>query len=312
MGHLSTDRYLQARAALHAMARPLELRLFEYHFEGAPAWPVIDALSEFQNDDGGFGHGLEPDAQTPASGAEATSVALLRLAEAEAPASHPMVQSAVGYLERTLDPERRTWQIVPDATVDTPHAPWWHPDGLAERFHGYSLNPKADIVAQLYALGPAADEVWLRSLANDVVKEVRARVRTGTAPVEMHDLLCLCRLVDAANVPEDVSGELVELLTPVVESSVARTPEQFQGYGLRPLNVAPTPDSAFADTLAEALALNLDHVIASQADDGAWWPVWSWGNDTDEAWRRSKRAWAGVLTLDALKQLAAFDRVDRG
>src|SRR5690606_16717044 len=120
MGHLSTDRYLQARAALHAIARPLELRLFEYHFEGAPAWPVIDALSEFQNDDGGFGHGLEPDAQTTASGAEATSVALLRLAEAEAPASHPMVRSAVAYLERTLDPDTRTWQIVPDATAGPP------------------------------------------------------------------------------------------------------------------------------------------------------------------------------------------------
>lgn len=311
MPRLNVHHYLRARAALHAIARPLELRLFEHHFEGAPAWPVIDALSAFQNEDGGFGHGLEPDASTTASGALATSVALLRLAEVGAPASHPMVSAAAAYLEATIDPAARTWQIVPDATADAPHAPWWSLDGLSERFHDFTLNPKADIVAQLHALGPAADEAWLRSLADDVVREVRRRVRASGAPLEMHDLICVCRLIDAANVPQAVSDELLDLVAPVAVASVARTPEDYAGYGLRPLSLAPRPSSALADTLAEAVAVNLDHLIATQADDGAWWPVWSWGDEGDEAWQRAKRAWSGVLTLDALVQLDAYGRVDR-
>lgn len=311
MPRLDVHHYLQARAALHAIARPLELRRFEHRFEGAPAWPVIDALSAFQNQDGGFGHGLEPDASTTASGALATSVALGRLAEVGAPASHPTVSAAMAYLEATLAASTRTWQIVPDATADAPHAPWWSLDGLAERFHGFTLNPKADIVAQLYALGPAADEAWLRSLADDVVREVRRRVRTSSAPLEMHDLICVCRLVDAANVPPTVRDELLDLVAPVAVASVARTPEDYAGYGLRPLSLAPKPTSALADTLAEAIAVNLDHLIATQGDDGAWWPVWSWGNDADEAWQRAKRAWAGVLTLDALEWLDAYVRLDR-
>jgi hypothetical protein len=45
----------------------LEQRLFATLFEGASAMGVVDALRAYRNDDGGFGHGLEPDARAPAS-----------------------------------------------------------------------------------------------------------------------------------------------------------------------------------------------------------------------------------------------------
>src|SRR5215472_19200309 len=55
------DRFLLTEARL------LERRLFAAVFLGQPGVHVIDALRGYQNDDGGFGHALEPDTRCPAS-----------------------------------------------------------------------------------------------------------------------------------------------------------------------------------------------------------------------------------------------------
>jgi hypothetical protein len=294
--------------------------LFEHDFERAPAWPVFDGLVAFQNADGGFGNGLEPDSLTPASGALATSVGLRVLADIGAPASHPMVRSAVDYLRSTIDPVTRVWRIVPEAAADAPHAPWWQQEGLAERFNGFRLNPKADIVAQLQRLGGAAPRPWLDELTADVAATVSEFLGAAHASgqgngqgrtLEMHDMIASVRLLDAPGVDASLAAELRHLLTPAAVSAV-RSAGDGSGYGLTPLSVAPGPDSELAQALAGDVRAQLDELIHQQAEDGAWWPVWSWGDPgPGSPGERSRVAWAGVLTLDALRSLQAFGRIDR-
>ena len=50
-------------------ARPLECVRWAYLFEEGSREDVIKMLSAFQNDAGGFGHGLEPDSMLPDSNA---------------------------------------------------------------------------------------------------------------------------------------------------------------------------------------------------------------------------------------------------
>src|SRR5437588_625353 len=59
--------FSKAREFTLANARLLEQRAFATLFEGAPAQGIVDALRGYQNEDGGFGHGLEPDKRCPAS-----------------------------------------------------------------------------------------------------------------------------------------------------------------------------------------------------------------------------------------------------
>jgi hypothetical protein len=42
-------------------ARPIDLAVYKYFFDNGSNQRVIDELSKFQNEDGGFGNGLEPD-----------------------------------------------------------------------------------------------------------------------------------------------------------------------------------------------------------------------------------------------------------
>ena len=48
-------------------ARPLERALFAHAFEGGGRTAVLAALVPYQNDDGGFGHALEPDWGAPSN-----------------------------------------------------------------------------------------------------------------------------------------------------------------------------------------------------------------------------------------------------
>jgi hypothetical protein len=300
----------QQQAASHFLlqaARAVERTAYRIDFEGAPSWPLFDALQRYQNPDGGFGHALEPDLRCPESSALATTVALHRLVEGGAVADMPLVMAAVGYLQATLDATRRVWPILPESAEGAPRAPWFATDGLSERFFGFALNPKAELLAQLYRLGPAAEEGWLDGLAEDVVRTVEARAAAG---LEMHDFIGATQLLDAPHLSPGLRRRLFELLLPIAEAVVGREPAAWAGYGLKPLALAPYPGAALAGVLHEPVQAQLDYLISTQGVEGAWWPQWSWGEGgNEEAWVQSERAWAGMLTLDALRQLRAYGRL---
>jgi hypothetical protein len=306
MRTLDTSAFQRARDVI-ARARPLERALFAHAFEDAPTWPVLDALATFRNPDGGFGHGLEPDHLSARSSALATSVALRRLVAVDASPEHALVRDAVAWCRSTLVPHERVWPIVPDQVDGAHHAPWWDTDGLERRFNGFTLNPKADLLAQLYALG-AGDDGGLDRLADDVVREAEHRSAAGIE-IDMHELSACVALVDAPHVPVPVRHRLFELLTPHIETTIGRDADAWRHYGLRPLAIAPRPGSAYAGTFGDLVEAELDVLIETQHGDGAWRPTWSWGR-SDDVWERQREVWAGVLTLEALVQLRAYGRLE--
>ena len=58
--------------------------------------------------------------------------------------------------------------------------------------------------------------------------------------------------------------------------------------------------------VAAALADELDDLVAGQQDDGGWTFSWSAWNPA-AAWE-----WRGVVTVQALRTLAAYGRLDAG
>jgi hypothetical protein len=302
MSMLRPDAFERADRFLREQARPLEGALFQHDFRGAGSDAALEALSAFQNDDGGFGHGLEPDAATPSSGALATSVALHHLASLQVPSDDPRVTRAVAYLRATLDPEHWTWRIVPEDTDAHPHAPWWGSEGLEERFGEFQVNPRGDIVAALYAFPGVVEEGWLEPLAEDTVRAIETRT------LEMHDLLNAVSLLESPGIPVGWRARVRSACEAAAES-VPRDPAQFEGYGLRPVDLAPRPDAALHHLFADAVHANLDVLVAQQEEDGAWAPSWAWGA-YPEAWAEARRAWQGVLTLRALRVLRGYGRIE--
>jgi hypothetical protein len=78
------------------------------------------------------------------------------------------------------------------------------------------------------------------------------------------------------------------------------------------LDVISSPQSPFASRFTQEISLNLDFEIESQQADGYWSPTWSWGDAFPKVWEIAQREWKGILTLQKLRLLKVFDRLEQG
>ena len=121
---LSLDSFEKAVSFIKTTAREVDKALYRFYFEGGTKTAVLAALAPYQNEDGGFGHGIEPDFRMAGSSPMATSVALQYCAEIGAPHAasidHPLdatEEIAVGWVG--FNHHRRTalLRIVDDSSL---------------------------------------------------------------------------------------------------------------------------------------------------------------------------------------------------
>jgi hypothetical protein len=140
---------------VHTHGRDIDKALFDFHFGKAHHDTVLEALSKYQNDDGGFGHGLEPDIKGPPSNPFATEIALSICFEADVPRDADLLARTVGHLEESQE-EDGNWRFSP-AVYEHELAPW---------FKGWSwpnLNPSCTIAGYLRALGLGSERLHARA-----------------------------------------------------------------------------------------------------------------------------------------------------
>lgn len=307
--NLTQDAQARAKNFIFTQGRPLEQVRYAYHFEEGPATAVLSALTPFQNEDGGFGHALEPDMRLAQSSVLATTVALQILGEIKATSQEPLVQAALRYLLNSYEADNKVWPIIPRHNNDFPHAPWWHDDGTIRRNFGqFHANPRAEIVGYLFAYNNLVPDGFAEEMATEIV----THLQTYPDKVDMHDLACYVATAENPAIPDTLRNQLLPKLRHSLLSTVETDPAKWGGYTPKPLSYIHHPHSTFAPLMPEAIAANLDDVVTHQQDDGAWSPPWSWADTYPDAWSQAKNEWAGILTLNTLKQLKAFSRMEAG
>lgn len=302
---LSKESHEKAIDFINNQARPLERARYAYLSEQTSSTAVLNELAAFQNADGGFGHGLEPDFRLDQSSAICTSIALQILYEVHSPGASTLVADTLRYLLDTFDESLHVWPIIPPNDNTAPHAPWWdYAADMAAKCNNFQANPRADIVAHLFAYAEQMPATWLEALGVELLDWL-----CGRESLEMHDLLCYIRLLESQAVPQQLRDDLFARLRPCVEQSVVRDAALWRGYCLQPLQVVTTPHSPLYAVLADAVEENLDYLIGTQTPAGCWSPSWNWGTFPD-VWSIAEREWQGVLTFNALKTLQSFGRYE--
>ena len=120
------------REFIYRNARPLDLARYKYLFENGSKSDVLNCLSYYQNDDGGFTHGLELDSLNPNSSPIQTYIATQIINEVGGVnKDNPIAKSIINYLSSKKDFDGSLWANTIRSNNDYPHAPWWdyNPNG---------------------------------------------------------------------------------------------------------------------------------------------------------------------------------------
>jgi hypothetical protein len=279
-----------AERFLAASGRVLDRRRFERLFSAGDARAVRDAVAAYRNDDGGFGHALEPDGRTPASQPAAVALALATLHEADA-WDEELAVGACDWLERTAPAEGGATFVLP-SIGGWPHAPWWEP----ERGLPASLVSTGQIAGTLHARG--VEHPWLKRATELLWSRVEELADLG--PYELRGVLAFLQHVPDRSRAEAAFERVGTLL---LERGLVALDPDAPGEVHGPLDYAPMPDSLARRLFdAETIAAHLDRLAGGQLEDGGWtfnWPAWS---------PLAELEWRGCVTVDALRVLRANGR----
>jgi hypothetical protein len=293
---LGKREFEKARQFLLIQGRKLEAALFLHEFENGSPSEVYKQLADFQNADGGFGRALEPDLRCEASSALATTTALQILVRLN---EQNMIPNALRYLVSSYQSKRNGWDIIPREADESPRAIWWN-YGAFENHWG---NPNAEIVGYLNQF-PSSQTEQLTSHLNEYALN---HLHESCDLKEIHEMQCYLRWADT--LPESLFREVSPKLDEFVDNCVVRNSLDREGYSGYPLMVVTSPESRYYAQYKEVIPGDLDQLIQSQGEDGSWEPNWAWGR-FDDVWKRAKVEWQGVLTLNALRTLRNFGRLE--
>jgi hypothetical protein len=306
MTKLTKNEFDKAKAYIMNRGRPLEQALSRYYFDGVSKENILVEIGKYQNNDGGFGNALEPDLRAPESSALCTTFALDILADLEIPSSEVMIEKSVNYLMRIYDEDKHIWRIIPKTTDTSPHAPWWNQAGLEKEFGNLLENPRVKICGYLFHYKGLTSQ----DFRNDILNRVLAQMEIQEDKVPGDTLLCYLRLLECDNLPSEAKDRIYRKLKNMIPVSVEIVSEKWGEYCLKPCWVIKSPQSSFLNIINHAFNENLDYEIRTQDEDGSWKPFWSWGEAYPEDWKIAKQEWSAILTLDLIKVLKAFGRIE--
>jgi len=296
-------------------ARPLELARWRFLFEKGSREDVLEALTAYQNPDGGFGHALEADAWNPDSSPLQTWTACTILAEVGFAPDTPVIQSLLHYLGQTLDFVDGVWRSTVPSNNHHPHAPWWHHvDDRASRAE-WGYNPSAALAGYVLMWSPEDRPVFRRAIgvAHGAIADALQKGVNGNRHLT-HCQRTLLRGIEGlpGHIKEREFPEWAiyrDLVRQNTAASIDRDPSRwFVSYATLPTDLIESPSDPQYEEEQEGIEAALDGFLSCRNAEGVWDISWTW-DQYPEAFAVSRRWWQGVMALERVKLLYAFSRI---
>ncbi|MFZ0369588.1 MAG: hypothetical protein WAM07_08295 [Halobacillus sp.] len=304
MKYLSKKAFEAAKDYILTNARDLEQARCLYLFDNGTEQAIIKALRAYQNQDGGFGHGLEADFRLPDSSPMASSVAMQILRSIDrSPKAQEMISEVLHYFEKSFNEERQGWLAVPSKVNDYPHAFWWtvHENGASWIDDNWG-NPSAEIIGYLLAYKDEVTKLNVDELVNLSIKHLLSLDHFESE----HEVFCYLRFFRMN--PSFMTQEIHAKLKEGVHQLVALNQEDWKNYVPLPLQFKPTPHSPDVGISTYTIEKNLDYIVEQLEVQPCIEPAWKW-NTYEDVWPKAKQEWQGVLTLEALQWIFSYGRI---
>lgn len=296
----------KARAFMYRNARPLDLARFQYHFENGSKENVLNALSYYQNADGGCGHAVEADCWNPNSTPLHTGGASEIIREIDyTDASHPIIQDLLKWYASGKHFNGKTWDITVESNNDYPHAPWWHTKSVSTCHTDY--NGTAQIAGFIVRYSERGSDLF--NFGMRIVNEAIAALDPQKL-MDMHTCTCYIRMkeyIEKAGATDLIPyDELTEKLHKSVNKLIVTDTSKWANYVCQPSCFMQSNKSEFYAENKAIADYECQHIINTQLADGSWDITWHWSDYPDE-WAISKNWWKGNNIILNLLYLKGFD-----
>lgn len=305
MKKLSKALLNQLNSYMCTEARPLERSIFNYYFNDSSSDDILDSLEVFQNSDGGFGQGIEPDFKLKCSSPMSTSIGLRQLSKIDnSDRAQNMIAKAIKYLEKTFDSDRNGWYSVPSDVNNYPHAPWWEfRDDINMTVIDYSWgNPTAELIGYIYKYREYLNKLNVDSLISYAITDLNKRTEFNSE----HEIFCYIHMYNA--IDKELSSQVEDTLKLAISQLVNINQSEWINYVPTPLKFIDMDSKNFFGIKVKTINQNLDYLIDRLEQDGRILPTWQWDKYLKE-WEITKIEWMGILTCEALLSLLKFNRI---
>lgn len=287
------DLLVQAKLFIYQYGRLLDRRRFEYFFENGPKEAVLAALAAYQNPDGGFGQGLEPDIRSPHSQPVPTESALILMDEIEC-FDPSILKGVIRFLQANSIPTGG-FPLAFCHINDYPHAPWWNTDQDNEAH----MNPTGRIIGLLYKQSVLTDiyeEKWFQNAVDFIWKEMDKGL-----PSDYHDGVQWISFLEHTPERERAAAHLTSIQKWLAGPDIIERDTKAEGYVHKVLDWVPSPSSYAAQVVSSSdIERHLSYLVSQQQPDGGWpisWPAVSAAGECE---------WRGHLTVERLRTLRSF------
>lgn len=294
---MKTNHIKMITDSLQKIARPLEIARMNHLLFSGKKEAIIKALETYQNEDGGFGHGLEPDFINPHSSATQTWVATNIIKDHAIDPFEPIVEKLMVYLTNTFDEKLNRWHAINDRNHLYPHAPWWEKEGSLT-----SMNPSASLAGFIISYGNPMEKLY--KYAKSVVDEALHMIINPDLIIERHELSCLIEMLDDIQTfylkdPNYIKAKnrMILRMDEVIEKNEDLW---FTSYVTKPSDLIKKHPSFGSEVYFELLLKEVDLAFIHQNEHHLWNMTWEW-SDFEEAFEQAKKAWQGIIAYDYLK-----------
>lgn len=296
---------------IYRNARPLDFARWQYHFENGSRDAVLKALAAYQNEDGGFGHGLEADCFNPASSPMQSWAATEILREVRmTDRTNGIIQGILRYLESgaEFDRSQKQWLNTIPSNNDHPSAIWWKYD--REKGSSFAYNPTACLAGFAIRYADAGSKLY--QLSCEIVKEAVEWFCEKVPFQEMHVTSCFIRLYEyceEAGVQLFDRGLFFNKLKEQVDCNICTDTEKWKAnYCTFPSQFISSKNSPFYADNVETAAAECRHIKENQLQDGSYVVPWQWCTE-DREYELAVNWWKSDIIIKKLLYLKAMEGV---
>ncbi|WP_099466857.1 hypothetical protein [Konateibacter massiliensis] len=299
--------FQKAKKYIYQNARPLDLARWNYHFEDGSKEEVLRYVKAYQNEDGGFGYGLEPDCMNPNSSPIQTWAATEIIREIGGLSKdEPIIKSIVDYLTNTDTFNGEEWTTVIPSNNDYPHAPWWdYPhspwwsDSKENAFFD-QYNPTATLAGFMLLYANRSEKIFDKAVK--IAKRAISDLIDIVNPKDMHVVANFIQMhhyiVQAGLEKEFETSALEKLLCKLVNESITRDTALWENtYACKPSQFFNSRESVFYADNKEIAKFECNFIIKTQQPNGSFDVTWSW-NGYEKEWELSKNWWKAQITVN--------------